>query len=101
MWTKQDWLAVVLQTQVIDFLESQAADEDQPEVMSLPDKRAKARRTQDRSKRQKLDVQMPQNLKLNALCSHLGLRVIPRNKFKEQQRKNYIASAQAHFMKIK
>ncbi|KNC74570.1 hypothetical protein SARC_12889 [Sphaeroforma arctica JP610] len=36
MWTKQDWLAVVLQTQVIEILESQAADEDQPKVLSPP-----------------------------------------------------------------
>ncbi|KNC75406.1 hypothetical protein SARC_12067 [Sphaeroforma arctica JP610] len=44
---------------------------------------------------------MPQNLKLNSLRSHLGLRAIHRNEFKEQQRKNYIASVQAYFMEIK
>ncbi|KNC73484.1 hypothetical protein SARC_13960, partial [Sphaeroforma arctica JP610] len=44
---------------------------------------------------------MPQNVKLNSLRSHIGLRAIHRNEFKEPQRKNYVASVQAHFMEIK
>ncbi|KNC84581.1 hypothetical protein SARC_03200 [Sphaeroforma arctica JP610] len=83
MWTKQDLLVVVPQTQVIDFLKSQAVDEEQPGMKSPPGKRARARRTQVRSTRRKLDVLMPQNIKLNTLHSHLGLRAVHWNEFKE------------------